>query len=370
MKRSAIKLLCATGVLLTLGCGAYALSTGESLVTLSYLKNTFIPSAVTAGEGAANAKLQESYNSAKTTLDSVQADYFAQATGDESGALYSAALMSRGWNDGAVLELPTGSGLLMLEGGAILTHGGAVIDVTQGSPVSSGTRLVANHRYLVAEGTTARVSIISGAANVGVQGSYRLAEQGEPTTPFYDVCQTDWYYGPVNYVYQENLFSGMDEHHFQPAAAMNRAMLMTVLYRLAGSPTGQLQSATASFADVPDSAWYAPYVKWGASQKITAGTGANAFSPEQQVTRQQVAVLLYSFSANYLGIEGLAQGADLSGYQDLSQVSDWAKEAMAWAVAEGIISSSSANTLTLSPQKSANRAEVATMLRAFAEKIL
>lgn len=188
--------------------------------------------------------------------------------------------------------------------------------------------------------------------------------------PFYDVCQTDWYYAPVDYVYRNTLFSGMDEHHFGPSSAMNRAMLMD-----GALPDGwerrkrRLSAPGVTFADVPESAWYAPYVKWGAEQGITAGTGADTFSPEQQVTRQQVAALLYSFTTSYLGLEA-AEGADLSGYQDLGQASDWAYNALSWAVAEGIISSSSADSLTLSPQKSANRAEVATMLRAFAEKII
>ena len=97
--------------------------------------------------------------------------------------------------------------------------------------------------------------------------------------------------------------------------------------------------------------------------------GENTFSPEQQVTRQQVVTLLYSFTRSYLGLTPGA-GADLSGYQDLGQVSSWALEAMAWAVGEGIVSSSSADALTLSPELNANRAEVATMLRAFSEKIL
>jgi hypothetical protein len=146
-------------------------------------------------------------------------------------------------------------------------------------------------------------------------------------------------------------------------------MLMTVLYRLAGTPEGELAAANISFADVPNTAWYASYVRWGAAQGITAGTGANTFSPEKQITREQLVVLLYSFASNYLGLE-LETGADLSNYQDLSAASTWAYDALSWAVGQGIISSSSTTQLTLSPQKNANRAEVATMLRAFAEKVL
>jgi hypothetical protein len=146
-------------------------------------------------------------------------------------------------------------------------------------------------------------------------------------------------------------------------------MLMTVLYQLAGAPAQELSAAGATFADVPAAAWYAPYVSWGASQSITGGTSPTTFSPDQQVTRQQVAVLLYSFATNYLG-KTMDKRADLSAYQDLAQADEWAKDALSWAVAQGVMSSSSADALTLSPLKSANRAEVATMLRAFSEKSL
>lgn len=258
---------------------------------------------------------------------------------------------------------------MLMNGAASVSHDGAFIDVTDGIELASGARLTSGHRYLVGENTVASVTVLSGAAQLGLQGVYALEDGREDPTPFYDVCQTDWYYAPVDYVYRNTLFSGMDEHHFGPSSAMNRAMLMTVLYQMAGAPKEELERASVTFADVPESAWYAPYVKWGAEQGITAGTGADTFSPEQQVTRQQVAALLYSFTTSYLGLEA-AEGADLSGYQDLGQASDWAHNALSWAVAERIISSSSADSLTLSPQKSANRAEVATMLRAFAEKII
>ncbi len=369
MRKSMVRLLCGAGILVLMACGALALSSGDSLITLAYLKDTFIPGAVAKGEEAANAKLQETYDSAKSTLDALQKELTGGAQGGESTGAYSGALGPRDWSEGDVVSLGTGSGALLLDGGASVTHNGAFIDVTAGSEVASGGRLIPNHRYLVGEDTAAEITVISGAARMGLQGGYRAARSGEKTTPFYDVASTDWYYAPVKYVYQNSLFSGMDEHHFQPSAAMNRAMLMTVLYRMAGAPEDQLKGADVSFDDVDGSSWYAPYVRWGAAQGITAGTGPSTFSPEQQVTRQQVVVLLYSFASNYLELN-LNSRADLSPYQDLSQVSSWAKEALSWAVAEGIVSSSSAGELTLSPQKSANRAEVAAMLRAFSEKIL
>ena len=363
MKKSVIRLLCAAALLLTMAWGAMALSSGDSLVSLKYLQETFIPSAVTQGETAANAKLQETYDAAKAELDAFQ----KELTGEEGTS--SATLQPRDFDQGDVTSLATGSGALLFSGQATVTHNGAVIDVTEGRELASGSRLTAGHRYLVGEDTTANLTVISGAARLGLQGSYTFTAGDGSPNPFYDVCRTDWYYEPVNYVYTNGLFSGMDEHTFGPGQVMTRAMVMTVLYQMAGAPAEELQAADVTFSDVPETAWYAPYVKWGAAQGITAGTSQTTFSPDQQVTRQQVAALLYSFATKYLGLEAV-QGADLSGYQDLEKADSWARESLSWAVAAGIMSSSSTDALTLSPQKTANRAEMATMLKAFSEKIL
>lgn len=369
MRKTLVRGLCAAVVLVCMVCGVFALGSGDSLITLSYLNSWFGPKAVQEGEKAANQMLEDTYSEADDDLNRVQKDALAQLTGEEGSASYSASLQARSWSEGDVLELGTGSGILMLNGTAVVSHNGALIDVTQGEETASGSRLTAGHRYLVGEDTLARVSMESGSVELGVQGFYVYEDGGIKATPFYDVSRLDWFHDPVAYVYHNELFSGMDEHHFGPGAAMNRAMLMTVLYKMAGAPKEEMDAAVIRFDDVPEGAWYAPYVRWGAEQGITAGTGNNCFSPEQQVTRQQVVVLLYSFAGNYLGLD-LAEGADLSGYQDLDQASGWAHEALAWAVEEGVIGSSTVGSLTLSPQKSANRAEVATMLRAFAEKIL
>lgn len=159
MKKRAICLLCAAGMLIVMACGAYAVSLGDSLITLSYVKDTFLPQAVQQGEAAADKKLQETYDSAKGTLDGLQKGYLAQMTGEETGEAYSASLQARDWSEGDEVALITGSGLLMLSGTAAVSHNGVFIDVTAGSELSSGARLTANHRYLVGEDTLARVKI-------------------------------------------------------------------------------------------------------------------------------------------------------------------------------------------------------------------
>lgn len=369
MKKSMIRLLCACGVLAAMACGALALASGDSLLTLSYLTDQFIPSAVEEGTTLVNGQLNEAFEESVNTLDKVQDKTIAQLAGTDSDVSVSATLAPREWSEGDLLEVPTGSGVLLEAGGALVVHNGAFVDVTEGSEVPAGSNLSTGHRYLVGEDTQAQVFVISGAARMGVQGQYLFTDGGVKATPFYDVLVTDWYHDAVDYVYRNKLFSGMGEHEFAPAADMNRAMLMTVLYRLAGSPEREMAAADVSFDDVPADAWFAPFVRWGASQNVTAGTGNNCFSPNQQVTRQQVVVLLYSFANKYMGLNTRGQ-TDLSGYQDADRVSDWAREGMSWAVAKGIVGDDLLADGLLAPQRNASRAEVAAMLHAFSEKIL
>ena len=349
-------------VLAMLTAAVYAASGGDSLISLIYLRESFFPKAIQAGEEAAGSALQKTYDEARAELEAVQ----GAATGGAGERLFSETLQRRDWSDGQIITASTGAGFLMLDGTATLVHTGAVVDVTDGTEVSSGAALIRNHRYLVGENTDAAVTIRSGAAALGVQGSYVLMTGKEMHTPFYDVSQTDWFYDPVGYAYERGLFSGVDAGHFSPGTAMNRAMLMSVLHRLAGSPA---DTGGMSFTDVADGLWYTQAVLWGASKGITAGTGDGAFSPDLQVTREQAVAMLYNYAYKHLGLD-VSAGADLSGYGDLEYVSSWARPAMSWAVAQGVISgASNGGRLTLDPQRGATRAEMATMLRAFCEKL-
>ena len=347
--------MCALALCGALAGGALALGGGESLISLSYLTQTFLPSA--------QSKLEEDYNQA---LQSAYDQAVAQVQGGESaqgGGLYSADFRSRTFSQGDVLTLPTGSGLMVLAGSGDLTHSGAVIDVTDGTAVPSGTGLTAGHRYLVGEDTSAVLIVRSGAMYLGLEGSYQFADAGTQALPFVDVAQGDWYESAVAYVYENGLFSGMSADSFAPNTPMNRAMLVTVLYRLAGSPEAELSAAQASFADVAPDSWYAPYVRWGYVQGVAAGMGEGFFAPEENVTRQQLLVMLHSFARQYLGWE-LTGAADLSLYGDGGAAASWARDAVSWAVANGLIVPSAEGTLR--PTDPASRAEVATILMNFA----
>lgn len=363
MKRNMRRLLCGLLAALALTGGALALSSKDSLITLSYLTQQFLPKVLEEGELAANERLDKAYDEARDDLDKVQEDLLDQASGEDG--LYSGSLALRDWSDGQMIEASTGSGFLMDVGTAIVSHNGAVVDVTNGAEVASGSTLTAGHRYLVGEDTTAQVTVLSGAARLGVEGSYTRTGGKKDPTPFYDVSQLDWYYAPVAYVYDNGLFAGMSEHEFGPASVMSRAMVMTVFYNLAGAPKREMELATATFADVPEGSWFTPYVSWAATQGITAGTSETTFSPDLKINREQMVVLLYAFGSGYLEME-LEARADLTAYEDYDSISEWARDAMSWAVAEGI---TGANTTTLNPRGEADRAAVAAMLKVFSEQV-
>lgn len=347
---------------LLLAVAGYAAASGDSLISLSYLRDTFFPKAVQAGQTAADKALQDTYDKGKAQLDAAAAGGNTAGT----GGLYSDTLQERAWTDGQIITLTTGAGFLMLDGSATVVHTGAVVDVTAGAEVSSGAALTRNHRYLVGENTDAAVTIRSGEAALGVQGGYTLTPGKEKHTPFYDVRQTDWFYESVGYVYERGLFAGTSAHEFTPSMTMNRAMLVVLLHRLAGQPA----AGASSFKDVPDGKWYTQAVGWGAAQGITSGVSPTAFNPDGLVTREQAVVMLYNYAVSYLG-QSPGTGADLSGFKDQAKVSRWAWTAMSWAVEKGIINGvKNGSTLTLEPGRSATRSEMATILRSFCEKIL
>lgn len=370
MKKITVKLTLALALLLLFACGGYALSAGDSLVSLSYLKTTFFADAIVAADKADIEAQKTTLDLAEKKLSAAQKDALGGEYGADGTLHYSDTFQAKAFGKGDELTVSTGSSVLMLEGTVTLEHGGAVVDVTDGTQLPASSNLKPNHRYVVAENTSAQVFVSSDIAKLGIQGVYQEKAQAKPELLFEDVTQKDWFYLPVKFVCEKQLFSGVDETHFAPNGAMNRAMLMTVIYRLAGSPEGELAAANVQFTDVAPDAWYAPYVKWGAAKGITAGISADAFGPELNVTREQVVVLLRSFLENYLKKNVSAQGVDLSSYQDINDVSEWAKPALAWAVSKGLVGSTSTQALTLSPKKNATRAETATMLQAFVEKII
>lgn len=182
-------------------------------------------------------------------------------------------------------------------------------------------------------------------------------EQALWTNPFTDVKESDWFYEAVRYVHENGLFSGTSDTTFSPNTAMTRAMLVTVLWRVEGQPSG----GSASFSDVPGGAWYSAAVGWASREGIVSGVGDGRFDPEGNVTREQIAAILHRY-AQKKGLELPAVTAGGS-FRDSAGISGWAAESVDWAVRVGLLTGRGEGQLA--PGATASRAEVATLIQRF-----
>ena len=179
--------------------------------------------------------------------------------------------------------------------------------------------------------------------------------------PFTDVHETDWFYNDVLFVYEEGLFAGTSDTTFSPNAAMTRAMLVTVLYRLEGQPA---VNGRSGFSDVQYNGYYEDAVTWAADNGIVNGTSITTFSPNANVTREQMAAILYRY-AQYKKYN-TAASSGLNGFTDQASVSGYATASLEWAVAEKLVNGSAGK---LMPTGNATRAQVAAILHRFVENV-
>lgn len=179
--------------------------------------------------------------------------------------------------------------------------------------------------------------------------------------PFTDVHETDWFYNDVLFVYEEGLFAGTSDTTFSPNAAMTRAMLVMVLYRLEGEPA---VSGRSGFSDVTFNSYYEDAVTWAADNGIVNGTSITTFSPNANVTREQMAAILYRY-AQYKKYN-TAASSSLNGFTDQASVSGYATASLEWAVAEKLVNGSAGK---LMPTGNATRAQVAAILHRFVENV-
>ena len=180
----------------------------------------------------------------------------------------------------------------------------------------------------------------------------------ESTLPFWDIPTGFWCHDEVQYVYERGLMNGTGPATFSPDGSTTRSMIVTILYRMEGSPA----VGGADFTDVPPGLYYAPAVAWASANGIVNGYSDGTFRPGASITREQLAAFLYRY-ARYRGGETSAR-ADLSVYADAAGIAGYAVEAMEWANAVGLVNGTSGSTL--SPRGTATRAQAAVILTRFA----
>ena len=179
--------------------------------------------------------------------------------------------------------------------------------------------------------------------------------------PFADVSGSDWFYNDVRYVYEKGIMDGTGADRFSPNAPLTRAMIVTILYRMAGSPA---MSGVSDFKDVDSNKWFAKAVAWAAANGIVNGYGSGLFGPNDPVTREQLAAILYRYAV-YGGMTAVTLEENLGSFADTAQLSAYAIQAMNWAVGQGLINGSGSN---LVPKAQATRAQVAAIIHRYLER--
>jgi len=335
-------------------------SSGDPLITLGYLTGTFLPGLTAKVDARVDENTAEDYETYQKKLDENATLWGSKAGLYDGSWSYADSFTPLTCHRGDTVLLSPGSSLLFLEGSASASaQGGEVIDVSAGTSGASIDALAVNHRYLSGEDAVSSLTVLSDTACVSYEGYCKVTEGTLDVLPFTDIVSTAWYYDYIQYVYDAGLFNGVSATRFAPASGMTRAMLATVLYRLSGA-AGEAGSS-AMFTDVAQGAWYFDPVNWAAQNGIVNGMGGSLFAPNNNVTREQLVVMLYRY-AGYKGMAPQASGS-LSSFSDAAKASSWALDPLCWAVSNGIVGGRSDGTLD--PSGNATRAEVSAMLERF-----
>lgn len=199
---------------------------------------------------------------------------------------------------------------------------------------------------------------------VGSAGQYALVLDGKShALPFTDLAAGAWYEDAVAYVYRHDLMSGFSEDTFGPNAALSRAQLCQILYNMEGRPA---VTGGGSFSDLADGAWYTDAVTWAASQGIVDGYGGGLFGPDDNITREQLASILYRCAQARGDDVSVGEDTNILSYSDAADVAGYAVSAMQWACGAGVITGISESALA--PRGEATRAQTAAMLMRFCEQ--
>lgn len=181
----------------------------------------------------------------------------------------------------------------------------------------------------------------------------------EKRMEFFDVPQDKWFYNSVEFMYSRGYMQGMGEKEFAPDYPLTRAMLVTIIYRIAGSQEVEAQS---SFDDVENDMWYTDAVNWAKNNDIVSGIGNNMFAPDDFITREQLCVIMYNYS-KLSEMAGEKQSFDLGVFSDMDNISSWATDAVEWACSKQIIKGR--DNGTVDPSGNATRAEASAVLQRY-----
>lgn len=197
-------------------------------------------------------------------------------------------------------------------------------------------------------------------SSVEVRGTFAALDPAD--LPFTDVAEGIWYEDAVRYVYENKLMAGTGSDTFGPDLATSRGMIVTILYRMAGSPA----VGACGFTDVAAGQYYTDAIAWAAEKGVVSGYGGGLFGPDDPITREQMTLILQGYAR--LSGKDVSARADLSAYTDAGEISGYAQESMSWARAVGLVNGTSETTLT--PSGTATRAQAAVLFQGFCENVM
>ena len=230
------------------------------------------------------------------------------------------------------------------------------IDLSKYEPVKDGYRFTGWYLdRMLTEGVTS----VRMTKNVTVYAGWRRTE-----LPFIDVRGDDWFYDDVAYVYENGLMNGTSETAFSPYISTTRGMIVTILYRMEGKPA---VFEACPFTDVKAGAYYERAIVWAAENGIVKGYGNGCFGPDNQITREQMAAILYRYAKNRGLDVSVGENTNILSYDDALDISEYAVPAMQWACGAQIIHGADGR---LTPGAKATRAQVAAILHRFCENVL
>ena len=208
-----------------------------------------------------------------------------------------------------------------------------------------------------------RTSLTTAAGVTAVVGDGDTVKIVDNSKSFSDVSPSYWAADAIAFATSRELLIGTAQAAFSPEGVTTRGQIVTILWRLSGSPAA---AGPADFSDVSEDAYYAEAIRWAIREGIAGGYGGGRFGPDDPVTREQLAVMLYRYAVS-LGQGSAGQGSSLAAYPDAGRVSGYAYEAMGWITLRGIITGTAQGTLE--PQAQATRAQAATVLQRFVEAV-
>ena len=357
------KLLIPLAVILLVCCACILLagavgSSDDPLVSVSYLYQRFTGLMQQAFNASLSAQLNETGEKFDARLSRIT---FPQTEEGNFAPQYTWLDLA----DGEVVELKAFASFVLLQGeGKLMVLEGEVLDLYTGSSVPDGSLLTANHRYLAAEASKARIRVFGDDAAGMVDGVY-LVDQ-ESTLPleeqFLDVSDGFWAAPYIWRLYEMGVVNGVETHRFAPGVLVTRGAFVTILGRLTGIDTAAY--AQVPFTDVQGEDWYGPYVAWAAETGITLGFEDGSFRPGDNISREQLAVMLQ----RYIGAFGLELTLEeKAAFSDEETVSDWALTAVNTLRDAGLMNGRGDNRFE--PKGTATRAEICAVVCRIADLV-